>query len=432
VLRALCLLSALAAVVPGPLAAEPVASDAPAAAETSQTAPARQKLKFEPTVLPGVGYDSNVGFAFGLVGDLSATAPGAELHAWRVYSYLFASIRDRGGIEFSRITFYNDVDVPNLAGGRVRLLPRFFIRFYKVIGYYGLGNAAPLARPWEQFDRREQKQQWADARQFQEYERLRVFIRTDARIKLVPTLDLFAGGGATITRIDVFQGSRLAQDLAGASGPWVQQAVSVGAEPHVLFDGQVGLLVDRRDEETDPTRGFSHELSIRLGAVAPDSAGFVGMNATGRWYVPVHDMLTVGMRLMADLMVGRPPLYELSEFGGLRRADAVGGQTGIRGLPTWRYHGKIKLIGNIEARLRFVEFTLLKRRAMIGMVAFVDVGRVWADWKRRPELDGGGIGLKPAPGAGLRLRWGETAMVRADVAIGENDWQFYVDVGHVF
>jgi opacity protein-like surface antigen len=392
------------------------------------------KTKIEPAVLPGAGFNSNLGVSFGIQADVTAYRPSAEIYDWFLSTWLYASVRSVAGtLQFSRVVYWFEFDMPSLMGGRLRLLPRFFVRFFRLVGYYGLGNAAVRTEPWLTFDRDADEDGWRDARRFHEYERLRVFARADLRYQLRPGFDLYAGGGVSFSRYTVHEGSRLAQDLAGASGEWVQKALEPGQGPHATFDGQIGLAWDKRDDQADPVKGYFHEFSVRGGLVTGKPFGYVGFHGQARFYAPIaKGMFTFATRAIVDFTAGRPPLYELSEYAGLRRADALGGDRGMRGLAAWRYHGKIKVLGTAELRARFFNFTLFKRRASIGAVAFVDAGRVWADWVPRPELDGSNLGLHVTPGGGIRLRWGETFIIRADVGIGDDTWQLYVETGHVF
>jgi hypothetical protein len=84
---------------------------------------------------------------------------------------------------------------------------------------------------------------------------------------------------------------------------------------------------------------------------------------------------------------------------------------------------------------------------MFGAAAFVDAGRVWADFEggdvdvlgpdgavdRRP-LDDGLAGFELGVGGGLRLRWGETFIIRLDAAYSPtlDTFGFYIDVGDSF
>ena len=62
-------------------------------------------------------------------------------------------------------------------------------------------------------------------------------------------------------------------------------------------------------------------------------------------------------------------------------------------------------------------FQLRSKPFVLSTAAFVDGGRVWANFFRAAaELDGTGAGLKYGVGGGLRLQEGTTFIIRFDVA----------------
>ena len=96
--------------------------------------------------------------------------------------------------------------------------------------------------------------------------------------------------------------------------------------------------------------------------------------------------------------------------------------------------GKVKLFGNAEVRWRTVRFTVLSQRMQLGVVAFVDGGRLFADWKVDRAYDGGGFGFVFGTGGGLRIYWGQTFVLRADVAWSPDarPVAFYFNVDQAF
>ncbi|HXN33349.1 MAG TPA: BamA/TamA family outer membrane protein, partial [Polyangiaceae bacterium] len=111
--------------------------------------------------------------------------------------------------------------------------------------------------------------------------------------------------------------------------------------------------------------------------------------------------------------VGDPPFYALTCF---EDTYAIGGMNGVRGVPGQRYYGKLKALGNVELRTELASFRALGKPMVFGVVGFLDGGRVWADTKVQPELDGRGVGLKYGVGGGLRLQSGSAFVIRLDVA----------------
>ena len=109
-----------------------------------------------------------------------------------------------------------------------------------------------------------------------------------------------------------------------------------------------------------------------------------------------------------------------------------------RGLTTdvalGRLAGKAKILANLEARAQAPGFSIAGERFRVGFVAFVDAGRVFSDVPPMAELDGPWAPFDLGVGGGLRLRWGETFVLRADGAWSPTRETpgFYVDVGQVF
>ena len=125
------------------------------------------------------------------------------------------------------------------------------------------------------------------------------------------------------------------------------------------------------------------------------------------------ERLVLAARLVGDILLGDPPIYELARF---EETSALGGAKFVRGVPTNRYYGKRKVLGNLELRSRLARFRLCRGQYELGLTGFVDGGRVWADISRRPDLDGTGLALKYGVGGGIRMQKGETFVLRADVA----------------
>jgi hypothetical protein len=159
-----------------------------------------------------------------------------------------------------------------------------------------------------------------------------------------------------------------------------------------------------------------HSALIKLspGGNAAFPYRYAQASLIARGYIPIwgHHVV-LAMRAVGDLLVGNPPLYELSRYGD---TYAIGGALGVRGVPGQRYYGKVKVFGNVEVRTELFSFHALGKPLLFGTVAFLDGGRVWADTSPQEQLDGMGLGLKYGVGGGFRLQSGETFVLRADVA----------------
>ena len=183
-----------------------------------------------------------------------------------------------------------------------------------------------------------------------------------------------------------------------------------------------------------------HEISGRIGRVG--SASFTGVSATARLYRSLwQPYVVLAVRLAMDRNWGAPPLSRMSTINGLSLYPGPGGAFAIRGVPEGRYHGKLRVLGNIELRTSFLPFTLWRQRFRLGAIGFVDAGRVWADPGRADVLDrtplpADGLdrsaAIKFGLGGGARVRWGDTFVVRFDVGVSPDGIGYILVVNHHF
>ena len=391
-------------------------------------------------ILPAFALNSDVGVGVGFVANAARFDPNYDPYRVRVFGRFFLFVREspEGPPEVALHAHVLRFELPGLANGRLRVDWEVRIRRNSIAGYSGYGNASVHARPWEEVDREVDPDGYARVRRRNWHDRWFPALRSSFRGSLAPQLQLYGTVDATYNRIAVYPDSRLADDLEGASGGWVRDHL-FGLQPHVKFNVEVGLLYDGRDSEHDPTVGVRLEGAVRGGGgvgpevTARDPVSSGGAFCDVRGFVPIAgDSLVLGVHAAADLLFGAVPLYELSSTGGLQPIAPFGGGRSIRGAPPERWHGKIKLIANVELRSTFLRFAIRDQRFRVGALLFADVGRVWADYRPRPRLDGEGPGLKLGLGGGLRIRWGETFVLRIDGAWSPGNAALYFDVGHVF
>jgi len=408
-----------------------------------------ERLEFG--VLPAINYDSDLGFGFGAVAGLAKFKPGFVPYRWRLELLGYATVRRAPGKGFE-FPFHDDYllfDVPGLAGDRLRLGGRVGFRRFSNTGYYGLGNDSRATEPWLGIDPDEDLDAYQAARRFHRYDHIYPQLLVNARIKLwdrsVPAnrrrLEALVGLNTSYNIIRPYPGSKLEQDIAASKedtpdGKTLARLLH-GTDPSLLLVISLGLLFDTRNHEYTPTRGTFTELSTRTSPGVQDGLRYAAVALNSAWYKAlVGDYLSIAARQVVDVIAGDPPLYETTRFGALIPRDGPGGGWSLRGVPRQRYAGKIKLITNFELRSMFWRFNIRKSRFLVGAIAFVDAARIWADF-RRTELAGASVDggtFKVGTGGGLRIRWGETFVVRADGAYSptEGSSGFYVDIGQVF
>jgi hypothetical protein len=370
-------------------------------------------------IVPLFGGDSDIGFGGGELSSFSRLAPGYVPYVWHLESGALITFRPRGGLQIPYQDYYLQLVVPKLWGGVLRLEIRPSYTREMTQRYYGIGNAsaAPDASgemPSEPF----------------EYGRTHPTILARVRLKLGESIHLELGNSFTYNRLEIAPGTKLAQDLANPAlahffGP---------TGPHAVDFFEDALIVDTRDDETNPKKGMYHQFKLRLspGGTELFPYRYGQTDLTLRFYLtPGGGPATLALRLVGDVQFGHPPFYELARY---EDTFAVGGSNGVRGVPGQRYYGRIKAFGNLEARIKLFSFQLFGKHATLMSATFVDFGRVWSDWPPDPSLDGSGLGIKYGIGGGLRLLQGKAFVVRGDVAWSPDAQPIggYFTAGHIF
>ncbi len=353
--------------------------------------------------VPLVGGDTDVGVGAGFLGSVALPAPEQPVpFDWRFEGGAFLTVKNTHakGLEFPYFQGYLSFAQPALLERRLRLDIRLDHVSEANMRYFGIGNAS--VRPaGENADR-------------DLHTRKRPTLSARGRLNL--PYSTFAGLGASVSQnwISVRPSSILARDLS--EGPPEVRRWLRGTNNHgvLLLEAITGF--DTRDNSIDPSRGQYHQLTFRASPRVLSNYPFPyqQLNAAARFYFPVSELRSVLVFWATfDALIGSPPFYELARFD---ETFAIGGNQGVRGVPGQRYYGTVKAMNSVELRTRVAQFSWLEKPWAIGIATFADSGRLWADFKQRPELDGSGLGLKYGIGAGLRVHQGKTFVVRADVA----------------
>ena len=308
-----------------------------------------------------------------------------------------------GGTEIAQQAYLWDIDVPQLAGGRLRLNP--YAEFRRTVnqGYFGIGNASSAARP-----------AGSDNRYFQ-YIHEEGGVRQITRYQLSGAFYFLSSTTARYVNPTPYPGSLLARDAVHGSGegqgPIGVRGLAIGSEA-------AGIVYDSRDSETFTREGWFAQLGNRFSKAFPLSADitFGELEATLAKYSRLGGPFVLALQGAADFKYGRVPFFELFTGGVFKPDYMIGGSASIRGVPFGRYLGQIKAVANAEVRGLFAHLHVAGQSLQLGGDVFFDTGRVWSDYTFRSPLDGSGVGLKWGTGLGGYLLWGQAAMFRLDFA----------------
>lgn len=365
-------------------------------------APPPAPPRTEVGLLPALGYQPETGLELGLFLHRARYAPGTYPYRSRVRLQVLTSILAEPRIELPRQLHFFKIDLPQRPDAHSRVRAELFWERQVNAGYYGVGNATVAADPGLVSDR------------YHEYRveswRGRVTLE---RALAVPGLRALVGVGLARVDVDPYADSLLAADheRAAAAGREIP-----GVPLYTTAEWIVGVVLDRRDHETAPTRGLFHDVGLRLAPSFGEGPGFGAVTYTARFYLPIlGEELVLATRVLGDVLFGEAPLLDLNRYGGVLDAVALGGLDGVRGIGGGRFVGKTKVLGNVELRAALFPFRLFGTAMNLGAAAILDAGRVWSQsLAPDPDRDGDGLGLHWGAGAGLRLRWGDSLLIRLE------------------
>ena len=360
------------------------------------------------TGLPAINYDSDEGFGYGAVAGIYRYVEGRNLYKWALEPSVFFTTNGRRDV-------FVFVDAPYVFGGAWRFSLGTGYTNERSVPYYGLGNATEYDETLVGED---------ISPEFYAYARDRWIFEAILQWRVRPNVRLL-GGFAAYHNASESNGpdTNFGEDLASNVIPDSHlSAASVGPK--------LGIIFDTRDYERDPHRGVWLDAVVWQGLEALGSEdNFTRLTGTARGYVPLAASLTLAGRLLGEHVAGTMPVAMLPNLASsFKDFEGVGGAQSLRGVFRARYIGVSRILSNMELRWRGVQFPGIGQPWRIGVVAFVDAGRVWDD-----AGTDAGAGLHWGKGGGIRWSMGDAFIVAIDVAHGsEAGVQAYMGLGHLF
>jgi outer membrane protein assembly factor BamA len=375
----------------------------------------------ELTAVPIAGGDSDVGIGGGVIASLAEVAENVDPYWWRLEAVgMLTGKPSDGNYDIRYVDTYLMLRLPHVIRNRLGLTLRASYTKESDLSYYGIGNRSELTGgrgendPYYGFDWTHPKAEGL------------------LELALVAGFELVAGLSYSHNVLSVPPDGKLVED-SQSDNEDLRQLTRLLPEYGVAMVS-AGLNWDTRDDEVAPERGYYHTIRVDYSPGGSEQLPyrFMRSNIALRQYLPLlPQRLTFAARLMVDALFGQPPFYELARFDN---TFAIGGGRGLRGIPAPRYYGMFKLLANLELRVRVLTFDLFDKPHELGLVAFTDLGRVVANYDSLSELDGPGLGMKVAYGGGVRLRAGESFVLRVDMAGSKAEGSFsaYLAAGHLF
>lgn len=359
------------------------------------------------TGLPAVNYDSDEGFGYGAVAGIYRYGEGRNLYLWALEPSVYFTTNGRREV-------FVFADAPFVFGGDWRVSVGLGFSGECCVPYYGLGNSSVY----------DPARADSTSPPFYKYDRDRWILEASLQWRVRPNVRLLGGFSAYHNSSEsAGPDTRFAEDLAANVVPSTHlSAASMGPK--------FGVVYDTRDYERDPHRGVWLDALLWQGLEALGSKeNFTRVTGTARGYLPVGPDITLAGRLLVEHVAGTMPVSMLPNLGSsFRDFEGIGGSASVRGVFRARFIGATRLLSNAEIRWRGTQFAGLGQRWRIGLVAFVDAGRVWDEVGSDT-----GAGLHWGKGGGVRWTMGDAFVVAIDLAHGdEAGLQTYMGLGQLF
>jgi outer membrane protein assembly factor BamA len=231
----------------------------------------------------------------------------------------------------------------------------------------------------------------------------------------VAHVDMSAFSGNSLIRTDYNSGK-----ILGLTKAWVQ-----------IY--QLGLIYDTRDLEPDPSHGIfaeiTNELSLKdLGSAYNFNKTYGHVNLYQKILPGVFDRLIFAGRIALGYTALQAPFFEYQDqWSPEGDIEGLGGPRTLRGYKQSRFLGRVMNFNNFELRWRFAQMRLAQQHLEFSAVPFADIAGVWNNFG---ELNASN--LRYSEGAGLRIAWNESTILRFDYAVSKEDRQFFFNLAHTF
>lgn len=180
-----------------------------------------------------------------------------------------------------------------------------------------------------------------------------------------------------------------------------------------------GIVLDNRNSEFSPSKGFRYQADIRISSpfIGSDYR-FASLSGEIRHFIPLLSRLTLAHYFKAEHIIGQAPFWAQS---------IIGNEQGLRGYHMNRFRGHSSVLHMLE--LRSWLFTLFDDRLRLGKQVFWDSGRVFSEFDDNRFFSN----WKHTLGAGGVISiFSPDFFVRGDIGISDESYRIYFGAGYIF
>ncbi len=337
--------------------------------------------------LPVVAYDTDIGFKYGVLGNIYHYGDGSRYPKYDHSLYLEWS-RTTKGNGINQIIYDSDRLIPN-----VRITTEISYMTEKALNFYGFnGNNS-----FYNIDFEDDESPDYISRVFYRLERKSLRLKADFQGSIIGNkLRWLAGIEFHNTKIgsvdiDKLNKGKSDEDKLPATKGLYDYYVDWGVIKAAEADGgnnalmKLGLVYDTRDIEANPSKGVWDEVVL---LTSPQFFGYEQFTLSAllmhrQYFTIFPNTLTFAYRLAyRTKLTGEVPFYLLPYMTDSKSiVDAFGGAKTIRGVLRDRLIADGVAFGNFEFRWKFLKTKLFKQNFYIALSSFCDVGRVIDSYK---------------------------------------------------
>ena len=389
--------------------------------------------------LPCVGFNSDLGFQYGICADIFN------------YKGVFPDYRQRFYVEASRYTkgqtlLHAQMDTKYLIPG-VRTTFSASYQYDPMFLFYGLNGL-------EDYDKAFDCNKDTRAARYN-YKRSMVRVLADFQKPMAENLEAIAGLAYWYYKLDDIE----SEDYDASSTLFHQMkacGVFSGSEASGghRVEIKAGVHYDTRENESDPSRGINAEVYLNGSPdLFGDGYSYLRLVAHWRQYLTLApDRLVLAYHLgYQGTVAGNAPFYTQQNICTyyLRQTntDGLGGINSVRGLLSQRLVGSDYAWTNVELRLRLFSFNFINQSWYVATNPFFDAGMVTSLYKAEQlsafysgrsvdDLRKAAIRPHCSAGLGLKLAMNRNFIVSIEDGIpfnktdGENT--LYIALNYIF
>ena len=224
-------------------------------------------------------------------------------------------------------------------------------------------------------------------------------------------LSLSIGPTFEITDVRLDEDRFIGQSQPGISDESFDQLMFAGVEAN--------LDVRTVDNALNPLQGFRFQSSVDInaGVVETDDAYASFASSLSLYMSPsLSPQVTLALRVGGAHNVGDFPFFA---------SNTLGGNANLRGYRSTRFAGRTSLYQNLEARIELIDFAGYFGYGTIGVVGFVDNGRVWTDGESSDTWHQG-------YGGGLWISVFDQVLLNNSVGFSGEETTYSVGLGFMF